>query len=206
MSLFNILKEKPNLERHGLKSSITVAYKLNDLKLLYPVARSIQESLRTFTYTNSKVNDKFVKLIALKKNEAQKSLLEGLSIDWKNEYRINKFSEKIEVHIKNFEDAVYEAIEKTQQIEEYLNEMAACPIQKETLQQRLTLIQKIVDEFNFNDFSNLSQWVEDLEERIKGILMKRLEEHLGAWTSEFNKFNEVGGKLINYRTVLEVKI
>ena len=64
MSLFNILKEKPNLERHGLKPSITVAYKLNDLKLLYPVARSIQESLRTFQYTNSKVTDKFVKLVA----------------------------------------------------------------------------------------------------------------------------------------------
>ena len=70
--------------------------------------------MRTFQYTNSKVNDKFVKLVALKKNEAQKSLLEGLNIDWKNEYRINKFAEKIEVAVKNFEDAVYDAIEKTQ--------------------------------------------------------------------------------------------
>jgi dynein heavy chain 1 len=70
MQLFEILKEKPNLERHGLRPSITVTYKLNDLKQLYPVARSIQESLRTFQYTNSKITDKFVKLIAQKKNEA----------------------------------------------------------------------------------------------------------------------------------------
>ena len=48
MQLFNILKEKPNLERHGLVPSIRVTYKFNDLKQLYPVARSIQESLRTF--------------------------------------------------------------------------------------------------------------------------------------------------------------
>jgi hypothetical protein len=41
MQLFNILKEKPNLERHGFKPSITVAYKLNDLKLLQPYARSV---------------------------------------------------------------------------------------------------------------------------------------------------------------------
>ena len=41
MQLFSILKEKPNLERHGLRPSITIAYKLNDLKLLYPVARSV---------------------------------------------------------------------------------------------------------------------------------------------------------------------
>jgi dynein heavy chain 1, cytosolic len=70
----------------------------------------------------------------------------------------------------------------------------------------LIQIQKIVDEFNFNDFSNLSQWVEDLDERIRGILIKRLEEHVQGWISEFSKYNESSGKLINYKTVLEVKI
>lgn len=76
--LFDILKEKPNLERHGLHPGITATHKLNDLKNMQPWARSIQESLRTFNYTNSKVSDKFVKLIAVAKNKAQNSLLEGL--------------------------------------------------------------------------------------------------------------------------------
>jgi hypothetical protein len=113
MRLFDILKEKPNLERHGFRLGVASSYKLIELINLYPTARSIQESLRTFHYTNSKVTDKFVKLIALKKNEAQKNLLEGLQIDWKNQYRIGKFSEKIEVAVKSFEDAVYDAIEKS---------------------------------------------------------------------------------------------
>jgi hypothetical protein len=52
--------------------------------------------------------------VALKKNEAQKSLLEGLNIDWKIDYRINKYAERIESTVKQFEDAVYEAIEKSQ--------------------------------------------------------------------------------------------
>lgn len=206
MQLFEILKDKPNLERHGFRASITVTYKLNDLKILYPIARSIQESLRTFQYTNSKVTDKFVKLVALKKNEAQKNLLEGLYIDWKTEYKIKKFGEKIEVSVKSFEDAVYDAIEKSTQIEEYLTEMTTCAIQRDALQNKLTMIQKIVDEFNFNDFSNLSQWVEDLEDRIRTILIKRLEELLSTWTNEFSKFTDIGGKLIPYKTVLEVKI
>lgn len=171
MQLFSILKEKPNLERHGLKPSITVAYKLNDLKLLYPVARSIQESLRTFNYTNSKVADRFIKLVAQKKNDAQKFLLEGLQTDWKNEYRINKFAEKIEGVVKLFEEAVYDAIEKTQQVEELMGEMTQCALSRDTIQSKLTAIQKIVDEFNFNDFSNLPQWVDDLEERIRAILI-----------------------------------
>lgn len=70
MNFFNILKEKPNLDRYGIKLSITVGFKISDLKLLYPMVCSIQESLRTFNYTNSRVTDRFVKLIADKKNDA----------------------------------------------------------------------------------------------------------------------------------------
>lgn len=64
MQLFNFLKEKPILERHGLRTTYSDNFKINDLKLLYPVARSIQESLRAFNYTTSKLSDKFVKLVA----------------------------------------------------------------------------------------------------------------------------------------------
>ncbi len=49
----------------------------------------------------------------MKKNDAQKELLEGLRFDWKNEYRIKQYSEKIEGLVKLFEEAVHEAIEKT---------------------------------------------------------------------------------------------
>ena len=206
MSLFNFLKERQILEKHNLRTNYSDNFKINDLKLLYPMARSIQESLRSFNYTNSTLSDKFVKLVAHKQNEAQKSLLEGLTIDWKKDFRIKKFADKIEVSVKNYEDAVSEAIEKSQQVEERLTAMGACPAQHKVLQEQLTAIQKIVDELNFNDFSNLSQWVEDLEERIRGILIKRLEELLQAWTHEFSKYTEIGGKLIPYKTVLEVKI
>lgn len=41
MNFFNILKEKPNLDRYGIKLSITVTFKISDLKLLYPLVCSI---------------------------------------------------------------------------------------------------------------------------------------------------------------------
>lgn len=77
-------------------------------------------------------------------------------MNWKNESRINKFAEKIETSVKFFEDAVYDAIEKTQAIDEYLVELTTCPLNKDQLSARLTNIQKVLDELNFNDFSNLS--------------------------------------------------
>ena len=74
------------------------------------------------------------------------------------------------------------------------------------MQEKLNLIQRILDDFNFNDYSNLTFWVEDLDVQIRAILIKRLEDYVQLWINEFNKYSETGGKLINYKTVLEVKI
>ena len=68
--MFSILKEKKNLDRHGFRlPSITHTYKLNDLYYIYPVARSIHESIRTFNYTSSKIDERFKKLVAAKRND-----------------------------------------------------------------------------------------------------------------------------------------
>ena len=41
MNFFNILKEKPNLDRYGCKTSMIVGFKISDLKNLYPIVSSI---------------------------------------------------------------------------------------------------------------------------------------------------------------------
>lgn len=49
--------------------------------------------------------------------------------------------------------------------------------------------------------------MEDLDERIRAILIARLEELLQTWITEFTRQGEgVIGKLITHKTVLEVKI
>lgn len=205
-NFFNILKEKPNIDRIGIKLSISVTFKLTDFKLLYPLVCSVQETLRTFNYTNSRVTDRFAKLIAEKKNDAQRAMLEGTTIQWKSDVKVQRFSEKIEIAVKKYEEAVQDAIEKTQLIEDYLTQLSTCPVERTVMQEKLNLIQRILDDFNFNDYSNLIIWVEELDERIRGILTRRLEEYVQIWINEFNKYTESGGKLINYKTVLEVKI
>jgi dynein heavy chain 1 len=87
-----------------------------------------------------------------------------------------------------FEEAVNEVMEKTQVIEDYLNELGQCEIQREALLLKLKNIQKIIDEFNFQEFSNLNTWVEELDQRIQNILTQRLEEVVQLWVTEFNKF------------------
>ena len=59
---------------------------------------------------------------------------------------------------------------------------------------------------NFNDYSNLKIWVDELDQRVQGILTARLEELISMWINEFNKYQEIGGKMIKVKTVLEIKI
>ena len=76
--LFSLFKEQANLKRLLFKPTLSITLKSQEVQNLYPIATSIQESLRTFQYTNSKITDKFVKLVAQVKNDVQQSLLEGL--------------------------------------------------------------------------------------------------------------------------------
>ncbi len=54
-----------------------------------------------------------MKLVADKKNAAQRAMLEGLSIEWKSEVKVQRFLEKIEVTVMKYEEAVQDIIEKT---------------------------------------------------------------------------------------------
>lgn len=75
-SLFRLSKEKVNLEKviqhfelpHRM--NMPAKFKSESLEPIYPIAMSLQQSLRTFQVTNSKVTDSFAMLIAVKKNEA----------------------------------------------------------------------------------------------------------------------------------------
>lgn len=72
-----------------------------------------------------------------------------MSLNWKNESRVEQYSMKLSQRVMAFEEAVNEVMEKTSVIEEFLNELGECEVQREALANRLKSIQKIVDEFNF---------------------------------------------------------
>lgn len=55
------------------------------------------------------------------------------------------------------------------------------------MQEKLKSIQKIINEFEINDFSNLNSWVDELDERIQVILTARLEKVIKSWITESTK-------------------
>jgi len=62
------------------KMPLSIQLKSQDVQNLFPIAMSLQESLRTFEYTESRVIPKFAKLVAESRLQAQQQMLRGLQI------------------------------------------------------------------------------------------------------------------------------
>ncbi len=174
--LFSITKEMANLKRLGFKIPVTIAFKAQEIHRLTPLAQNLQESLRIFHCTEQKVNGNFEKLIAQMKNEVQSTILDGLKQQWKIEARVEKYAQGLHSNVLSFEKSVNMIIERVEHIEEHLEQLANCELNRSTLSLHLKGVQTIIDEFNFLNFSNLHIYVEDeLDSRVEGILKTRLE-------------------------------
>ena len=89
-----------------VKMNIHAKIKPDTFEKLYPIAMSLQQSLRTFQVTNSKISEEFEMLINEKKNDAQQQLLHGLEQNWKNETLAKNFAARLLLKVIAFEEAV----------------------------------------------------------------------------------------------------
>lgn len=100
----------------------------------------MQQSLRTFLVTLSKVTSEFDMLFAAKKNSAQKQLLEGLKTPWRLEQPLKRYANKVLFKVIAFEEEVNSVMQKTELIKQLLAEMKECPLVKEEFEKRLAMI------------------------------------------------------------------
>jgi dynein heavy chain 1 len=134
----------------------------------------------------------------------------GLKLIWRNETTVKTFALKnLAYKVIDFEDAVTLVTSKSDEVDHLLEEIKVCEPIEEEYNSRLAKIQRIVEEFSFNDYSNLEAWVENLNGRIEDILVARLGSHLESWVNEFRHTTEElegEAKLIQHDFVLEFQI
>ena len=210
--LLRLHKEKYSLFRviqhFKLQMNITplAGYKSDEFHKYQPVAISLQQLLRTFQVTISKVDDEFDMLIAKKKHAAQVQLLNGLQKTWRIEQHVKRYAHKVLVRVIEFETEVNNVMQKTSFINSLLEEMKECELEKSQFQDRLSQIKRQIDELDLEEASNLNFWVNKLNAKIEDILIKRLEQLLKAWIDEFCEFEEKGGNLIKKSLIMDVKL
>jgi dynein heavy chain 1 len=185
MQLLNLPQELNQLKIMEKRMPLSIHLKAQDVQNLYPIAMSLQESLRTFEYTESRVVPKFAKLVAQTRLTAQQQMSKGLAIQWKSDTQVEKYAKELRKCVNEFEEAVNDVIEKIGLIDEYLEELQTSEMDQEVLADKIEKIQKIIDAFEIESFSNLHIWVEELDKRISDILIDRLEKRIQLWVREF---------------------
>lgn len=102
---FHLFKETNSLKKLGFSPIFSITLRSHDIQSMFPIALSLQDSLRTFNYINTQVNERFDLLVAKVRLTTQKSLLNGLSLQWKHT-KIDRYSKELTKIVLTFEDAV----------------------------------------------------------------------------------------------------
>ena len=68
------------------------------------------------------------------------------------------------------------------------------------MKDKLTAIQKIIDDFSFKKYSNLHVWVKELDVKLEQILGDRLVQLIKTWMEEFEGFRN---ESVEKRFILE---
>jgi len=103
--------------------------------------------------------------------------------------------------VTEFEEAVNDVIEKIGMINEYLEELQVSELEQDTLAEKIEKIQKIIDVFEIESYSNLTIWVDELDKRISDILSERLEKRIKTWVAEFT--SSVDTEDVDQRTIVD---
>jgi len=148
-------QELNQLKIMSQKMPLSIHLRAQDVQNLFPIAVSLQESLRTFEYTEGRVAAQFAKLVAESRLTAQNQMMRGLTIAWKSDTHVEKYAKDLRKAVTDFDESVNDVMEKIALIDEYLEELQSSELDQEVLAEKIEKIQKIIDVFEIESYSNL---------------------------------------------------
>lgn len=188
-TLISIFKEVRNLAHLSFQIPHTIANLANDAKRIYPFAVALIETVRTYHKTlhllSSLPHCKI--LVASTHTDVQKLLSRGMSLKW--DYFMNLsdsasdnrhvvFVGDLSAQVIAFQDKVSICASRVGEINSLINSLATVEHTHIAFKNVLGSIQKIVDSFHFESFSNLEHWILLLDDSIEKKLILRLSKSM----------------------------
>lgn len=201
-----LFKEVRNLAQLGFRIGFLTKSKATNAKDIYPKAVSLQEIIKTFYQTNLMIDDRVGKLVAKIRSEMQNNLRDCLKYTWSIRDELNRKIPVLTEKVSRYEEAVMDVKGKFDLIQQNVQNMAVCTYDAHEFNTYIAAIQKSIDAFTLQEYSNVSIIAAEIDSKIEQTLTKRLAEIVPKWLSEFIKYDEEGGVLITVATVHEIKM
>lgn len=208
--IITLFKEVRNLLWLKYQVPHQVSIIAKDAKHVYPVAVSLMETIRTYSQMVNKVqrHSEIATLVAGYRNDAQKMVSKGVNLRWEHfantygsvstyinpgtfadarENRHIMFVREFASVVSIFQDKVDSLISIYDDIMKLIDELPVCAFIHSTFSSIILRIQKLIDRLNLESYSNLDQWVTELDAKIEAVLVNRLQQAIKAWMLEYQR-------------------
>ena len=81
-------------------------------------------------------------------------------------YKLEGFVQKFSDCIFSFQERVDEVLLYSHQIDGLIGSLETCEYRQQTFRDLLDQLQKLIDDLNLRSYSNLSQWVSELDKQV----------------------------------------
>ncbi|KAJ3385444.1 hypothetical protein HDU84_002244 [Entophlyctis sp. JEL0112] len=213
--VITLFKEVRNLLWLNFRVPITIANVAKDAKRVYPFAVSLNETVRTYNQTISRIekHETIAMLVAGYRKDVQSHIAKGIQLRW--DYFVNTYEARpfmtlsalqespnkenrhvafvrtFATTVSTFQEKVSNAIAVNDEINLIAEELRTCPYSAENFARCIEKIQKCLDALNLGAYSNLDLWTQDLNVKIENALLYRLQGAIKAWIHDFsNQANE----------------
>ncbi|KAG0004346.1 hypothetical protein BGZ79_009578 [Entomortierella chlamydospora] len=208
--IITLFKEVRNLLWLKYQVPHNVSIIAKDAKRVYPIAVSLMETIRTYSQMVNKVqrHGEIATLVAGYRNDAQKMVSRGVNLRWEHfantyggisvyiapgnaldarENRHIMFVREFASVVSIFQDKVDALISIYDDIMKLIDELPVCPFVHSTFASILSRVQKLIDRLNLESYSNLDQWVAQLDSKVENLLVGRLQQAIKAWMLEYQR-------------------
>jgi dynein heavy chain 1 len=188
--IITISKEVRNLKWLGFRVPLVIVNKALQASHLYPYAISLKASVRTYQQTYDKLQrtPNVTSLVASFHKAIQTSIAEGVTLRWES-YRLEMYVQQLAEKVFLFQEKVDDILDFNRELKGYLAELETCKLDRETFSGILEKIQSVVDSLNLKSYTNLDNWVKELDQKVEEKLKGRLTKAITLWLVSLDQFD-----------------
>jgi dynein heavy chain 1 len=185
--IITLFKEVRNLTSLGYRVPFSITLLSSGGRQVYPFAVSLREIIQTYTQTCAKVLPEISLLVSAYKKEVQKLLEEGFRLRWEALSKLDGYVNQLYTAVQTFQEKVEDVRNKYSVIQLNMTALTQCALKEDVLKNHLNNIQKVVDDLNLANYSNLTAWVKNIDVEIKQILLDRTKLAIDSWVDVFQQ-------------------
>ena len=229
-----LFKEVRNLTWLNYQVPHAISSVSKEAKRVYPYAVSLMESVRNLAQTNRIIDSMSRVSILLSgyQREVQDLVIKGVPLRWESfvhsydlqvkqsgylpdsdrnvtfprgESKHVQFVREFAAAVAILQDKTSTLVAINDSIQVAIDDLRTCEYDSVVLGSQLDRIQTAVDQLNLENYSNLTFWVDEMNEVIEKIMIERLQDAMRVWSEAFRSHHIINQKGIRESGLVESK-